>query len=106
MAALKRQAASVGNVTYLALAPITTLLVTHTALPVVLGWLVDLVAMVPPSIALLEVEHYASGPCLDLTHNIIKGAVLKPFILLIMTSVLYTTSGFGLSALFPLSLGF
>jgi hypothetical protein len=62
--------------------------------------------MVPPSISLLEVEHHASGTGLDLTHNIIKGAVLKPFVLLIMTSVLYTTSGFSLSALCSLSLGF
>jgi hypothetical protein len=37
MAALKGQAASIGNMAYLALAPITALLATHIAFPIVLG---------------------------------------------------------------------
>jgi hypothetical protein len=100
------QAARICNVPYLVPAPIKALLATHTLLPVVLGWLIGLVVMVPPSTALLEIQPHARGTWLDLIPNIFRGAVINPFILLIMTSVLYSASGLGLLPFCHLSLGF
>ncbi|MBT4931914.1 MAG: AEC family transporter [Rhodospirillaceae bacterium] len=98
MAALQGQAASVGNVGYLALPLITALLGIDAALPVVLGWLVDLIVLVPLSIALLEIDRHATGVWLDFTRNVVRGVVLNPFVLSIMAGVVYAASGFGLPA--------
>jgi predicted permease len=94
MSALHGQAASVGNVGYLALPLITALLGPEAALPVVLGWLVDLIVLVPLSIALLEVDRHATGAWMDFTRNVVKGVVLNPFVLSILAGVLYAASGF------------
>lgn len=96
MAALQGQAASVGNVGYLALPLISALLGAKAALPVVLGWLVDLIVLVPLSIALLEVDRHATGVWLDFARNVIRGVVLNPFVLSIMAGVLYAASGLPL----------
>jgi malonate transporter and related proteins len=96
MAALQGQAASVGNVGYLALPLISALLGADAALPVVLGWLVDLIVLVPLSIALLEVDRHSTGAWLDFARNVIKGVILNPFVLSIMAGVLYAASGLAL----------
>ncbi|NQU55680.1 MAG: AEC family transporter [Rhodospirillales bacterium] len=94
MSALQGQAACVGNVGYLALPLITALLGTDAALPVVLGWLVDLIVLVPLSIALLEVDRHNTGALKDFARNVLKGVVLNPFVLSIAAGVLYAASGF------------
>ena len=96
MAALQGQAASVGNVGYLALPLITALLGADAALPVVLGWLVDLIVLVPLSIALLEADRHDKGALRDFSRNVLKGVVLNPFVLSIAAGVLYAASGFDI----------
>lgn len=98
MSALHGQAASVGNVGYLALPLITALLGPEAALPVVLGWLVDLIVLVPLSIALLEGDRHASGVWMDFLRNVLKGVLLNPFVLSILVGVLYAASGFDIPA--------
>ena len=98
ISALQGQAASVGNVGYLALPLIAALLGEEARLPVVLGWLVDLVVLVPLSIALLEVDRHASGALKDFVKNVVKGVVLNPFVLSIAVGVLYAASGFDVPA--------
>lgn len=94
--ALQGQAASVGNVGYLALPLITALLGPPAALPVVLGWLVDLIILVPLSIALLEIDRQTKGAWKDFVTNVTKGVVLNPFVLSIGAGVLYAASGLEL----------
>ena len=98
ISALQGQAASVGDVGYLALPLIAALLGEEARLPVVLGWLVDLVVLVPLSIALLEVDRHASGALKDFVKNVVKGVVLNPFVLSIAVGVLYAASGFDVPA--------
>lgn len=93
ISALQGQAASVGNVGYLALPLIVALLGPDAALPVVLGWLVDLVILVPLSIALLEIDRHVEGAWHDFIRNVIKGVVMNPFVLSIAAGVLYAASG-------------
>ncbi len=96
--ALQGQAASVGNVGYLALPLIVALLGVEATLPVVLGWLVDLVILVPLSIALLEIDRHDTGAWADFTRNVTKGVVMNPFVLSIAAGVLYAASGQGIPA--------
>jgi len=93
MSALQGQAASVGNVGYLALPLITALLGPDAVLPVVLGWLVDLIILVPLSIAMLEIDRHANGALKDFAGNVLKGVVLNPFVLSIAAGVAYAASG-------------
>ena len=96
--ALHGQASSVGNVGYLALPLIAALLGEEARLPVVLGWLVDLVILVPLSIALLETDRHDTGAWADFARNVLKGVVLNPFVLSIFAGVLYAASGFPIPA--------
>ncbi len=96
ISALQGQAASVGNVGYLALPLIIALLGPEASLPVVLGWLVDLVVLVPLSIALLEIDRHDAAAWRDFTQNVIKGVVMNPFVLSITAGVLYATSGLAI----------
>ena len=98
ISALQGQAASVGNVGYLALPLITALLGVEATLPVVLGWLVDLVILVPLSIALLEINKQTGGAWNDFLTKVIKGVVFNPFVLSILAGVLYATSGLAVPA--------
>jgi malonate transporter and related proteins len=93
VSALQGQAASVGNVGYLALPLIIALLGPEATLPVVLGWLVDLVILVPLSIALLEINRHDTGAWQDFARNVTKGVVMNPFVLSIFAGVLYASSG-------------
>lgn len=96
--AIQGQAASVGNVGYLALPLIVALLGVEATLPVVLGWLVDLVILVPLSIALLEIDRYDTGAWNDFIRNVLKGVVMNPFVLSIAAGVLYAASGLAVPA--------
>lgn len=96
--ALQGQAASVGNVGYLALPLIVALLGPEATLPVVLGWLVDLVVLVPLSIALLEIARHDTGAWRDFTKNVVRGVVMNPFVLSIFAGVAYAATGLDLPA--------
>jgi len=94
--ALQGQAASVGNVGFLALPMIVGVLGPAAALPVVLGWLVDLVVLVPLSIALIEGGRHDAGAGADFLVKVARGVILNPFVLSIAAGVAYAASGFPL----------
>jgi len=94
--AIQGQAACVGNVGFLALPLIVALLGEAAALPVVLGWLVDLVVLVPLSIALLEADRHDRDAVADFARNVVRGVTLNPFVLSIVAGIAYAASGLGL----------
>lgn len=96
--ALHGQAASVGNVGYLALPLIAALLGDEARLPVVLGWLVDLVIVVPLAIALLEINRHDKEATGHFLPKVVKGVALNPFVLSIAAGVLYAASGLAVPA--------
>jgi len=96
--ALLGQAGSVGNVGYLALPLIIALLGEAATLPVVLGWLVDLVVLVPLSIALLEIDRHDTGASADFVRTVVRGVALNPFVLSIAAGVLWSAGGLTLPA--------
>ncbi|MBT6406329.1 MAG: AEC family transporter, partial [Rhodospirillaceae bacterium] len=94
--ALQGQAASVGNVGFLALPLIVGVLGTDAALPVVLAFTVDLVVLVPLSIALLEIDRHNDGTHMDILVKAGRGVVFNPFVLSIAAGVAWSATGWAI----------
>ena len=94
--ALQGQAASVGNVGFLALPLIVALLGPDAALPVVLAFTVDLVVLVPLSIALLEIDRHNGGAAMDIVRKAGRGVIFNPFVLSIAAGIAWSATGWAI----------
>lgn len=95
-AALMGQAASVGNLGFLAL-PLLIVAVGEQAAPAVASALiVDLVLIIPFSIAVLESSNNGGKSAAEAFFNALKGAVANPFFLAIALGVFLSATGIGL----------
>ncbi|MHA1597796.1 MAG: AEC family transporter [Alphaproteobacteria bacterium] len=94
--ALQGQAGSVGNVGFLALPLIVAVLGPDAALPVVLAFTVDLVVLVPLSIALLEIDRHRDGGALSIAVKAGRGVIFNPFVLSIAAGMAFSASGWAI----------
>lgn len=93
--AVQGQAASVGNVGFLALPLLLAVLGEAAAAPVLLGWMIDLIVLVPLSIVVLEIaRHKGSGISWPaFAAKVARGVVLNPFVASIAVGILYHAAG-------------
>ena len=96
--ALQGQAGSVGNVGFLALPLLLALLGEEAGAPIVLGWMVDMVLLVPLSITVIEAtRHHGQGNnWLSFFAKVAKGVVFNPFVLWVVAGVAYSAAGLPL----------
>lgn len=98
--AVQGQAGSVGNVGFLALPLLLGVLGEKAAPPILLGWMIDLIILVPAAIVLLEIARHrdtgiAWGP---FAGKVVRGVVLNPFVASIAVGIAYHASGLPLFA--------
>ncbi|MEO1198383.1 MAG: AEC family transporter [Pseudomonadota bacterium] len=100
--ALMGQGSAVGNIGFLALPLTFTVFGTGAAGPITIALIVDLVILIPLSIALLEIDRAGNGSehgqrgRFAVVGRIARGVFLNPFILSIALGLTLSASGFGL----------
>lgn len=95
-AALVGQASSVGNLGFLALPLLIAAAGNQVAAPVSAALIIDLVILIPFSIAILESANGKSGSFVGALLAALKGAVVNPFFLAIFVGVALSATGVGL----------
>ena len=95
--AIMGQGASVGNIGFLALPLVFAAFGEMAAGPLAIALIVDLVILIPLSIALLEIGR-GSGKTAEILASTLRGVLLNPFILSIAGGVALSASGIGLPA--------
>ncbi len=95
-AALFGQAASIGNLGFLALPLLLAVVGNEVAAPVSAALIVDLVLIIPLSIALLESVRTNAGGIFASLATSLKGAIANPFFIAIASGVALSASGIGL----------
>ncbi len=94
--ALSGQAASIGNLGFLALPLLLSVVGDKVAAPVSAALIIDLVILIPVSIAMLESGGGAGGSFAAALARALKGAFVNPFFLAIAGGVFLSASGIGL----------
>ncbi len=95
-AALFGQAASIGNLGFLALPLLIAAIGAEVAAPVSAALIIDLVIIIPFSIAVLESAKRGGRGFAAAFASSLRGAVVNPFFLAIAVGVLLSASGLGL----------
>lgn len=95
-AALVGQAASVGNLGFLALPLLVAAIGEQAAAPVAAALIIDLVIIIPISIAILESATSSGKGFWNSFATAAKGAVANPFFLAIVTGMFLSATGIGL----------
>ncbi len=94
--ALFGQASAIGNLGFLALPLLIAAVGSEVAAPVSAALIIDLVIIIPLSIAILESAKGEGGSAAKAVGNALKGAVKNPFFIAIAIGVFLAVSGIGL----------
>ena len=96
--AVQGQAASVGNVGFLALPLLLAVMGDEAAPPILLGWMIDMIVLVPAAITILEISKNrgAPGSLSTVAAKVIRGVSLNPFVLALTGGIGYGATGLSL----------